>query len=139
MSTTTATPTLKPPRSLDQLGIVLSSACAVHCVLMPFVLGAIAYAGYGWLASEATEVALVLSAALVAIASLVPSYRKHRNPGALALFGAGIALIFASRAILPGHGWELAIAMGIGGTMIALAHYRNHRLCACCRATRLAR
>lgn len=90
------------------------------------------FAGAEWVASETTELLLIGSAFLVALASLIPSYRKHRNPGALLVFCCGIALIAGSHVVLEDHTLMLGVMMGIGGCLIAFAHYRNHRLCACC-------
>jgi len=133
MSTITANPLAKSePRRLDRLGIMLSSACAVHCIVTPFVIGTLVYAGADWVASETTELLLIGSAFLIALASLVPSYLKHRNPVALFIFALGIALIVGSHLTMEGHGLALGVFMALGGCCIAFAHYRNHRLCACC-------
>ncbi len=133
MSTLTATPVAKPKAlSLDRLGMLLSSACAIHCILMPFVVGALVYMGAEWVASETTELLLIGSAFLVALASLIPSFLKHRNPAALMLFAAGIALVVGSHLVLEDHGIWMGMGMAMGGCLIAFAHYRNHRLCACC-------
>lgn len=133
MSTLTASPLSKTNgRSLDRIGMMLSSACAIHCMLMPFLVGGLVYMGAGWVASEAMELALVGSAFLVALASLVPSFRRHRNPAALLLFTAGMVLIVTSHALLEDHGLWMGAGMALGGCFIAFAHYRNHRLCTCC-------
>ncbi|MCW5963372.1 MAG: MerC domain-containing protein [Bryobacterales bacterium] len=133
MSTITANPIAKSePRSLDRIGMMLSGACAVHCILMPFVVGGLVYMGADWVASETTELLLVGSAFLVAIASLIPSYLRHRNPAALILFASGIALIVGAHTMLEHQGVLLGVGMALGGCLIAFAHYRNHRLCACC-------
>lgn len=113
--------------------MAISSACAIHCVAMPFVVGYLTYLGHGWVASESTELLLVGSAFLVAMGSLLPSYLKHRNPAALALFALGLGLIAALHAAGLNHGAGFGIAMAVGGAMIAGAHWWNHRLCACCQ------
>jgi hypothetical protein len=100
-------------------------------MLMPFVVGGLMYLGAGWVASETTELLLVGSAFLVAMASLVPSYRRHRQPAALLLFLAGILLIVGSHVLLEGHSLAVGTLMGLGGLLVAFAHYRNHRACAC--------
>ncbi len=133
MSTLTASPIAKSePRSLDRIGMLLSSACAIHCILMPFVVGSLVYMGAEWVASETTELLLIGSAFLVALASLLPSYRQHRNPSALLFFWMGITFILGTHLLLEDHGVLLGAGMALGGCFIAFAHYRNHRLCACC-------
>lgn len=99
---------------------------------MPFVVGSLAFFGHGWVASESTELLLVGSAFLVAMGSLLPSYLKHRNPAALALFALGFAIIAAVHVADSQHGVAVGIGMATGGVLIALAHWRNHRLCRCC-------
>lgn len=139
MSTVSPSPNLSAalPRStrgaLDRVGMAISSACAVHCVVMPFVVGYLTYLGHGWVASESTELLLVGSAFLVALGSLLPSYVKHRNPAALALFALGLGLIAALHFTGLNHGVAFGAVMAIGGAMIAGAHWWNHRLCACCQ------
>ncbi|MFO0340835.1 MAG: MerC domain-containing protein, partial [Acidobacteriota bacterium] len=39
----------------DKVGMWLSYGCAVHCALMPFVVGYLAVNGMGWIAEESTE------------------------------------------------------------------------------------
>ncbi|MCL4783701.1 MAG: MerC family mercury resistance protein [Bryobacterales bacterium] len=142
MSTVSPSPNLSVPLprntrgGLDRFGIALSSACAIHCVVMPFVVGYLAYLGHDWVASESTELLLVGSAFLVAVGSLLPSYLKHRNPAALGLFALGLGLIVALHLTGWNHGVGFGVVMAVGGAMIAGAHWWNHRLCACCQRHR---
>lgn len=139
MSTATSSPnaSVALPQSskggLDRIGMALSSACAIHCVVMPFVVGYLTYLGHGWVASESTELLIVGAAFLVALGSLVPSYLKHRNPAALALFALGLGVIGAVHLTGFNHGIGFGLALGVGGSFMALAHWWNHRLCACCQ------
>ncbi|MCZ2157676.1 MAG: MerC domain-containing protein [Bryobacterales bacterium] len=138
MSTVTPTETgvvALPQRTrgrLDRIGMVLSSTCALHCVLMPFVVGYLTYLGHGWIASESTEFLLLGSTTLVALGSLLPSYLQHRNLMPIALFALGLGLIVAMRGVGVEDGVALGVAMLAGGTLIVTAHWRNHKLCACC-------
>lgn len=127
---------LRPSRSgsgsLDRLGMVLSSACAVHCMAMPFVVGTLAYLGHGWMASEEAELILFGTAFLIAMASLLPSFLKHRNPAALLLFVLGAGVIGGVHYTGFEHGAVAGLLMALGGSLIAFAHWKNHRLCTCC-------
>ncbi len=109
----------------------LSSACAVHCMVMPFVLGVLAVGGAEWIGSEIAEMLLIGSAMIIGIVSLAPSYLRHRNPAALTLFFAGLAVIGGSHLLMEEHSVTLGACMAIGGGLIALAHYRNRQSCLC--------
>lgn len=109
----------------------LSSACAIHCMLMPFALGFLAMSGAEWLGSEIAEILLVGSAMIIGVASLAPSYLRHRNPTALILFFAGLVVIAGCHLLLEEHTPVLGVCMAIGGGLIALAHYRNRQSCLC--------
>lgn len=117
---------------LDRIGMILSSTCALHCVLMPFVVGYLTYLGHGWVASDSIEILLAGSVILVAIGSLLPSYLQHRNLMPIGLFTLGLGLIVAMRLAGFEDGIALGVAMALGGTFIVLAHWQNHKLCACC-------
>lgn len=59
------------PQGLDRAGIVLSSACAVHCALIPFIAGLLPFVGLQFVASEATESLILGASLLLALASLL--------------------------------------------------------------------
>lgn len=99
---------------------------------MPFVVGYLTYLGHGWIASESTELLLLGSTILVALGSLLPSYLQHRNLMPIALFALGLGVIVAMRSVGFEDGVALGVAMLAGGTLIVTAHWRNHKLCACC-------
>lgn len=132
MSTCSVTPAIRHEGGfLDRLGVFLSSACALHCFLMPFALGFLVMNGVEWFASELMELALVGTALVVGLTSLVPSYVRHRNPLALILFGAGLLVIAASHLASHDHTPLTGLLMAFGGGLVAAAHYRNRKVCAC--------
>jgi hypothetical protein len=115
--------------SLDRLGMWVSGACAVHCATLPLL---ITIAGFGWLGDERLEWTIIGFSFLVASLRLSHSYlREHRHTTPLLLFALGaLAILFAKSEITA---WEPAeiVGMTIGGSMIALAHWRNHRCNRC--------
>ena len=115
---------------LDRVGIGVSVACAVHCVLAALLAAAPAFAataapglgeGFEWL-----ETALLWIALGVGAFALIPAYlREHRRAWPLVLFGAGLALVASVRAVEV-EGAELAGTVS-GVALIASAHLLNLR------------
>ena len=119
-----------PARWVDSIGSVGATLCAIHCALLPVALALLPVLGLGVLASTGFEQAFVLFATTLAIASLLHGYRRHRAyramiflvPGLVALW-AGILLPILHESLI-GH----AVAMSVGGTLVAVAHLVNMRL-----------
>jgi hypothetical protein len=115
-----------PNGALDRLGVGISLGCAVHCLavgmlsVVPSLLPIAELAP--WL--ERLEWPFLVSAAVVGTTSLFPSYRRHGEVRPLALFGAGMALLSASR-VASGSA-ELALTV-TGVLTIAAAHVLNLR------------
>lgn len=115
---------------LDRVGIGVSLACAVHCVLAALLAAAPAFAataapglgeGFEWL-----ETALLWIALGVGTVALVPAYlREHRRAWPLVLFVVGLGLVAAVRAL---EMESLEIAGTVSGVvLIASAHFLNLR------------
>jgi hypothetical protein len=132
-----ATPPADPPPSrwplsrwVDSLGSVGAFLCAVHCALLPFALVLLPMVGFGILASPAFERGFVLFATALAVASLWNGHRRHRRYRAMAILAPGLVLLWAG-ILVPGiHEGALlhALAMSVGGSLVALAHLVNLRL-----------
>lgn len=117
-------------RWVDSLGSVGAFLCAVHCALLPFALVLLPVVGFGILSSASFERGFVLFATALAIASLWNGHRRHRRYRAMAILAPGLLLLWAG-ILVPGiHEGALlhAIAMSIGGSLVALAHLVNLRL-----------
>ncbi len=117
---------------LDASGASMSTACAVHCALTPALLAIFPLVGFGFLADERTELALLALSATLGIASLSAGYCVHRSGRALAVLAVGLSLLIAGRAA---EGWEhetigAALIAG-GGLTLAASHLVNRR---CCRS-----
>jgi MerC mercury resistance protein len=120
---------------LDRLGAAASLACAVHCTVMPLLVGLLPLVGLSFLASEQAEWSLIGLSFAVGGSSLIPSYaRKHRHWRPLLLFAFGSSLIIIVR-LLAEEGSRLeSPVMAIGALLIACAHMVNRRLCRSCEA-----
>lgn len=103
----------------------VSGACALHCATLPLL---IAIAGFGWLGDERLEWTIIGFSFLIASLRLTHSYvREHRHGEPLGLFAVGAAFIlFARSEISTWEGAEI-LGMTLGGSLIAFAHWRNHR------------
>ncbi|PST83348.1 MerC domain-containing protein [Pedobacter yulinensis] len=117
----------------DRLGITASGLCAIHCAALPFVMGILPLWGMTFLAHPALEAGMILLSLLLALGSILHSYRyHHRRPLPLLLVGAGFA------AIASGHLLETSLPESVlvpaGGISIALAHFFNLRFNRQCKA-----
>jgi hypothetical protein len=120
----------------DQLGVVASSVCAVHCALSAVIVGASSALGTLF-RDERLELAFLLSAVALAAASVATSYRRHRDQTVVVLAVTGLALLGAGRALESSHLLETAGSV-LGAGLLITCHLRNARLLrrvqACCAA-----
>lgn len=119
---------------LDRYGMALSIVCAVHCALLPIGMSLLAASGLSWLAGPRFEWSIIAGAFVLGSWRLVKSFARHRNPQALILFGIGLAFFAAAKSSWFHFPYQEAWFMVGGGTSIALAHFRNLRLCSCCHS-----
>ncbi|RZL66148.1 MULTISPECIES: MerC domain-containing protein [Pedobacter] len=118
--------------NLDKLGITASTACAIHCALLPFVFTLLPLWGLEFLATPALEISMIVLSLFIGIWSLSKSYRKiHHNQYPIIMLALGFA------AIIFGHfsGIEILepIMIPLGGFTIAGAHFFNLKLVKTCK------
>jgi hypothetical protein len=124
-----------PERTLwDRLGMWLSYGCAVHCALMPFVIGYLSLNGMGWIAEESTEWTIIACSLSLGLIRLSYSYfKEHKQMEPVLLFICGLLLVFAAKGILVETPESLEpVGMVAGGLMMGTAHFRNQARCKCC-------
>lgn len=121
---------MKLPAWADRLGAVGAFICALHCALIPIALALLPTLGLGLVAWHGLEVAFSVFATVLAVTSLYLGYRGHRAYHAWLLVAPGLLLIWGSLLYPPLHASVVphAVAMAIGGVLIALAHLVNLRL-----------
>lgn len=129
-SPTVVAPVWSLHRWVDSIGSVGAMLCAVHCALLPVALALLPVLGLGFLASAGFEMGFVGFATLLATASLWHGYRGHRAYHAFALLVPGLVGLWSGILVPALHESRLshAVAMSIGGSLVAAAHLVNLRL-----------
>lgn len=113
--------------SLDRLGVVASSLCAVHCALTPALLVAAPALGVAF-GDEQWEWPFLFASCCLGVASLVPSFLRSGRPIALVLFVAGAFLVLVSKLSFEAGSAVEGTLSALGAASIALAHLVNLRV-----------
>tara|TARA_Y100000748_G_scaffold231895_1_gene195894 strand:- start:1753 stop:2148 length:396 start_codon:yes stop_codon:yes gene_type:complete len=118
---------------IDNLGITISSACAIHCVLLPAIL---IIAPYSFFASHEFHETLIYFIIPFAAIAFFMGCRKHGDLKVLFMGSTGIILLVTSLLIhevfhSEQHSEEfLTVLITIAGSlMLILSHMRNRKLC----------
>ena len=118
---------------IDNLGITISSVCAIHCVLLPAIF---IIAPYSFLASHEFHEALIYFILPCAAVAFTLGCRKHGDIK-VALMGSFGIILLASSILLhevfhsEEHSEELVTVLitVAGSIMLILSHLRNRKLC----------
>ena len=118
---------------IDNLGITISSACAIHCVLLPAIL---IIAPYSFFASHEFHETLIYFIIPFAAIAFFMGCRKHGDLKVLFMGSLGIILLISSLLIhevfhSEQHSEEfLTVLITIAGSMmLIISHLRNRKLC----------
>ena len=118
---------------IDNLGITISSACAIHCVLLPAIL---IIAPYSFFESHEFHETLIYFIIPFAAIAFFMGCRKHGDIKVLLMGSAGIILLISSLLIhevfhSEQHSEEfLTVLITVAGSMmLIISHLRNRRLC----------
>lgn len=110
----------------DALGIATSLACAIHCAILPLMLGTLPILGINLIDNEGFEYFMILLAAAIGGYSLYHGYRKHHHSVVpLMIFSGGIGLLLAKQMWHSLQFWLLPFAV----VMIISAHLLNYKSC----------
>lgn len=124
-------------RQLDHAGIAASVLCAIHCIGLPLLLGALTAGGLtatgvAWLRNEWVEWFFLASSLSIGVFGLLPGYRGvHRHKRCLWLFSIGVVSILAGRLASARSLPDTPFIVG-GAALIISAHAGNRYLCARC-------
>lgn len=114
----------------DRLGTVASFLCALHCAALPFVLALLPALGLGFLADHGFERGFIVVATMLATATLIYGYKRHRIGRAFLFLLPGLTLLWLGGFVYDVHEatiWH-SVLVAIGGGCVALAHATNLRL-----------
>jgi len=108
---------------------------------LPLLLSVLPAVGLGFLVDSVFEGGMILVATTIAVVSMTRSWRHHRRLNALMVMSAGVVLLsinfYAHESHSPLfedlHPW----IAGVGGLLIATAHWINIGLCRSCPACSL--
>ena len=117
-------PTGRP--SLDTFGATASIACAIHCVVVALLLGAMP--ALGLLADPRIEWGFLFLSAGIGVVALVPAYGHHHRVAPLLAFAAGIVILATARALAPLAAWAEVAVVVVGASCLVWAHWTNRRL-----------
>jgi hypothetical protein len=116
-------------RRLDAFGVVVSSICAVHCVIVALFLAAMPIAGATFISDPRLELTFVASALVIGFVSLgMGFWRVHRDERPMIAFAIGSLFLLGLRSFalhLPVL--EAAIVV-LGASAIITGHLWNRRL-----------
>ena len=118
---------------IDNLGITVSSVCAIHCLLLPAIF---LIAPYSFLASHEFHEALIYFILPCALIAFVLGCRKHGDMKVAIMGSIGIILL-ASAVILhealhsDRHSESLmsVLITVVGSVILIFSHLRNRKLC----------
>ena len=120
-------------RIIDNLGITISSVCAIHCVLLPAIF---IIAPYSFLASHEFHITLMYFILPCAAIAFILGCREHGDVivglmGTLGIVLLGSAILIHEILHAEQHSEELisVLITVAGSVMLILSHLRNRKLC----------
>jgi hypothetical protein len=125
-------------RIIDKIGMISSATCAIHCILLPFLITILPLYGLSFIVDESFEIVMLIVSVILAILSLCLGYRTHKNKKMFFLFSVGISLLLLGRFAHENNwGFSSLVILFIGGSMMACSHIVNKKLCDSCHSCAL--
>ncbi len=125
----------------DGLGIAASTACAVHCILVPALLVTGTVLPLSMLGDELFHQAMLWVILPAAVVAFGIGCWRHRDRWVLALGMIGLTGMVLAAAVLHDLVGEVGerIVTLLSAAVLVSAHYRNFRLCRSSGCTHEAR
>jgi hypothetical protein len=118
--------------AIEKVGVLLSMACALHCLTLPIFLFFAPYLASSFAFSSNLEWILVLSSFLLAAIILVLDYRKHHQPLPLYFLGLGFMIkgldMFLANQT---YAWLFGILLGAVISIAYWVNYKHKKTCTC--------
>ena len=108
---------------IDIVGMGLSVACAIHCLVAPVLLSTLSLLGTGFLGHEGFESIMIAMIAVLAGFAFFKGYRTHGRKGHFIFGGLGLLVFLILR---PSVSAELEpYATVLGGSTFVIGHFLN--------------
>ena len=118
---------LKAQMTSDKLAISLSAACVIHCLFAPtLIIFAYSFLSFS-VESELVHYIILMLALPISALALILGYRNHKVLSFLMIGLVGLSLMLL--AVLLGEGTSEKVLTVIGSSIVAYAHYKNHKVC----------
>jgi len=110
-------------KNIDQLGIITSGLCALHCAALPILLSLGVVGSVTQVGHEVLEWTIILASAILGAWSIYNGLNGHGKVLPQILIGAG-ALTILLGLVLPAIGHAI---MALGGITLLYGHWLNWR------------
>ena len=118
--------------AIEKIGVLLSIACAVHCLTLPIFLFFAPYLASSSAFSSNLEWILVISSFVLAAFILMLDYRKHRQPLPLYFLGVGIIIKVLDMVLSnQSYAWLFGILLGVVISLAYWVNYKHKKTCTC--------
>lgn len=113
--------------SSDVLGILASTACALHCSVLPVLLAMGGLGGFAWMEQTWVEILFLACAVVFAAWSILPAFLRDRSyylPLIFMVLGLVLLMVGTLNHTHDGH---IRLVSVFGGLALIIAHYLNYR------------
>jgi hypothetical protein len=111
---------------LDRLGMVISSACLVHCLALPLLTALLPFLSTTLPGDEWTHKALLGMALPITGLALLRGWQRHRTAAPAIIGAIGLSLV-ATALFVETVALESVLTV-TGGLIVVWAHLRNWRV-----------
>jgi len=111
-------------KTVDKIAIISALCCALHCTVLPVVVGLSTWAGMAiFVENPWVEYAFIVSGILLAYFSLGKSLKEHKNHSPARMAIIGVIILLVSRMHIF-HDFELFLTVS-GALFLIVAHAKN--------------
>jgi hypothetical protein len=119
---------------LGTVAALVTSVCAVHCVVTPFAVGILPLLGLGFMAAEWFEWAMLGVAAVLGTVGFGLSFLQlHNNARPFGVFVLGLAVLASAHLVLEDFAVAHTATVILGALVIWQAGRMNHALVHACQ------